>query len=120
METGPLLQVDSMKVSITSIELRGPLKFFALSKKALKIVRQLRTSNCKQFKKQGLWTKHYTMTLWNNEEEMKAFAYSGAHLEAMKSSEAIAKELRFVTFDANELPSWKEAKKRLESGKVIR
>lgn len=109
-----------MKATITSIELRGPLKFFALGKGAAKIARQLKTTNCKQFKKHGFWTKQYTMTLWNSEEEMKAFAYSGAHLEVMKSSKEIAKEIRSITIDATELPNWKEAKKLLEGGKVIR
>ena len=42
-------------------------------------------ANTLAFKKRGVWTKHYTMSLWKNEEEMKAFALSGAHLEAMKN-----------------------------------
>lgn len=108
-----------MKATITSIELQGPLHFFALSAKALRIVKQLKTSNCKAFKKQGLWTKHYTMTLWNNEDELQAFARSGAHLEAMKASKDIAREIRTLTIETDVLPGWKEAKKMLENGKVF-
>ena len=108
-----------MKVTITSIELKGPLKFFALSSSALQIIRQLRATNCKEFKKRGLWTTHYTMTLWNNEEELKQFASSGAHLEAMKASKRIAKEIRTVTIDADHLPNWKEAKKMLHETQSI-
>lgn len=110
-----------MKVTITSLELSGPFKFFALSLKALRITKQLQTTKCKEFKKQGFWTKHYTMTLWNNEQELKEFAQSGAHLEAMKTSKEIAKEIRTLTIDAEKLPRWGEAKKMLlENGKVIR
>ena len=109
-----------MKVTVTSIELKGPLKFFALSSQALKIIRQLKTTNCKKFKKKGFWTTHYTMTLWSNEEELKAFAKSGAHLEAMKSSAQIASEIRTITIDAESLPNWKEARKLLETAKVIK
>lgn len=109
-----------MKATITSIELKGPLKFFALSSKALKIVRQLKTTNCTQFKKRGIWTKHYTMTLWNSEEELLEFARSGAHLEGMKASAQIAREIRTLTIDADKLPSWTEAKRMLEHGKVFR
>ncbi|NVK63459.1 MAG: DUF3291 domain-containing protein [Flavobacteriales bacterium] len=109
-----------MKATITSIELRGPLKFFVLSSEALKIIRQLKTTNCVKTKTRGFWTKHYTMTLWKNEEEMKAFAYSGAHMEAMKKSKAIAKEIRILTIDATELPNWKEAKELLKGGKILR
>ena len=107
-----------MKATITSIELKGPFQFFALSAQALKIIKQLRSTNCKDFKKKGIWTKHYTMTLWNNEDELKAFATSGAHLDAMKSSKQIAKEIRTITIETDALPTWKEAIKRLEDAKV--
>lgn len=109
-----------MKATITSIELKGPLKFFTLSTHALKIIRQLKTTNCKDFKKRGIWTKHYTMTLWNNELELKEFAKSGAHLDAMKKSKEIAKEIRTITIDTDTLPSWEEAKKLLENAKVYK
>ena len=109
-----------MKATITSIELKGPLKFFALSASALKVLRQLKTTNCKDFKKRGIWTKHYTMTLWNNENELKEFAASGAHFNAMKQSKQIAKEIRTITIDAQVLPSWDEAKKILENANVLR
>lgn len=109
-----------MKVTITSIELKSPLKFFALSIYALNIVKQLQTSNYKGFKKKGFWTKHYTMTLWNNEEEMKSFARSDTHLKAMKESSKIAKEIRSITIDSAIFPTWKEAKTLLLKGKVYR
>jgi hypothetical protein len=109
-----------MKATITSIELKGPLNFFALSSSALKIIKQLKSTKYKDFKKKGIWTKHYTMTLWNDENEIKEFAKSGAHLEAMKKSSQIAKEIRTITIDADSLPNWKEAKKILERGKVIK
>jgi hypothetical protein len=109
-----------MKATITSIELRGPFKFFALSASALKIIKQLKTTQCLEFKKRGVWTTHYTMTLWNNEQELHNFAMSGAHLEAMKISKKIAKEIRTITYDTTSLPDWKTALALLEKGKVIR
>ena len=109
-----------MKATITSIELKGPLKFFALSAKALNIIKQLKTTNCKEFKKKGIWTKHYTMTLWNDESELTEFAKSGAHLLAMKNGGQIAKEIRTITFDTEVLPSWKEAIKLLEKGRIVK
>jgi hypothetical protein len=109
-----------MKITITSIELKGPLKFFLLSAQALKILKQLKASSYKDFKKRGIWTKHYTMTLWHNEQELKDFARSGAHLEAMKRSKDIAKEIRTYTYDGDKLPDWKEAKSLLEKAKVFK
>jgi hypothetical protein len=110
-----------MKATLTSIELKNPLKFFALSAKALGIIKQLKSTNYLDFKRKGFWTKHYTMTLWENVEDLRHFANSGAHLEAMKQSSRIAKEIRTLTMDAEKLPSWKEAKKLLEeNAKVYR
>ena len=109
-----------MKATITSIELKGPFQFFALSASAFRILKQLKSTNYKDFKKRGIWTKHYTMTLWNSEEELKAFSNSGAHLEAMKKSGKIAKEIRTITIGAEVLPSWKEAKRLLENARVMK
>lgn len=109
-----------MKVTVTSIELKGPFKYFVLSTIALRIIRQLKATNYKAFKKKGFWTTHYTMTLWENEEQMKEFARSGAHLTAMKDSGKIAKEIRSITVEGETLPNWKEAKKLLEKAKVIK
>lgn len=60
------------------------------------------------------------MTLWNDDNELKEFAKSGAHLDAMKKSKEIAKEIRTITIDADRLPSWDDAKKLLENAKVLR
>ena len=96
------------------------MKFFALSAKAMSVVKQLKATNYKDFKKKGFWTTHYTMTLWSNETDLKAFAKSSAHLEAMKASSKIAKEVRTITIDADSLPHWKEAVNLLKTGKVFK
>ena len=109
-----------MKATITSIELKSLFKFFPLSIFALNIVKQLKATNYKDFKKKGSGKLHYTMTLWENEEQMKDFARSGAHLDAMKKSATIAKEIRTLTIDTDELPDWKTAKEILKGGKILR
>jgi hypothetical protein len=104
-----------MKLSITFIELKSPSQFFSLSIQALKIVKQLKKTPCVKYKSVGFWKKHYTMTLWNNEDEMRLFATSGAHLDAMKSSYKIANAIKVLTIDCDQLIGWKEAKLRVES-----
>ncbi len=108
-----------MKVTITSIELKGPFKFFALSAKAMGILKQLKSSECLDYKKQGIWTTHYTMSLWKNEQDLQLFARSGAHLKAMKESQSLAKRIITRTIDREQLPTWKEAKLLLKEGKCI-
>lgn len=102
-----------MKIAITSIRLKSPFKFFVLSYKAMGIMQQLKKSKCVAMKKRGFWTMHYTMTSWENEKDMKDFAGSGAHLEAMKETSKIAHEVKSVTIDANDFPDWKTAKQML-------
>lgn len=108
-----------MKATITSIELKSPFDFFSLSMHALKITGQLKDSGYVEFRKKGIWKKHYTMTLWPDENTMKNFATTGAHLDAMRNSKKIAREIRTLTIDATELPKWKEAMELLKQGKVI-
>jgi hypothetical protein len=110
-----------MIVVITSLKLKTPFQFFALSLNALRITQQLKTTTYVAFKSTGFWTMHYTMSLWETKEAMKEFTKSGAHLEAMKKSSTIAKEIRTLTIEAPLLPSWKEAKELLlKEGKVLR
>lgn len=109
-----------MKLTITSIELRNPLLYFVLSHQALFITLQLRKTNCVKMKKRGLWTTHYTMTLWENEADLKDFARSGAHFKYMKTSGKIAKAIKTLTIDATEMPSWKEARAMLATVKPIK
>jgi hypothetical protein len=106
---------------VTYLELKSPFKFFALSYNALQIIKQLkRDAKHKEYKSTGIWTKHYTMTLWENEQDMRAFAKSGAHLEAMKKSAQIAKQIKTLTFETTALPSWKTAKEKLmKEGTVV-
>lgn len=105
---------------ITLIELKNPFKFFSLSYNALQIIKQMKGTAVVEYKSTGLWTTHYTMSLWKNKEDMQAFARSGAHLEAMKQSAKLAKCIKTLRIETETLPDWKTAKKRIqEEGKLL-
>lgn len=109
-----------MFVTITYIKLRSPIKYLALVGNAMKIALQLRNTNCLSYRFHGFWTKHYTMTSWDSVEAMKKFARSGSHLDAMKKSASISKEIRTLTIEASSLPKWSEAKSLLfKDGKIL-
>ena len=111
-----------MIVTISSIRLKSLWNFFALSRFALQITKQLyKSKGMLKFRKTGLGKLHFTMTLWENEEDMKNFAYSsGSHLEFMKKSGEIASELGTYTYSSDVLPDWKTAKQLLaEKGKFM-
>lgn len=104
-----------MILTITSIKLRSPLMLYRLYTVAFQILNQLRASNCIAYKTNGSWTTHYTMSLWRNEDDKKDFAYKREHLNAMRHSANIAREIRTLSIEATEMPSWKEAKSLLSS-----
>jgi len=110
-----------MVLVITCIKLKTPWKFFQLSIHAMRIVNQIKASQCVALKKLGFYKKHYTMSLWRNRDEMYQFARSGNHLEAMQKTGTMAKEVRTFVMEADEFPKWSEAKSMLEQkGKLLR
>jgi heme-degrading monooxygenase HmoA len=113
-----------MVITITSIKLRSLWKFFALSFYALQIVRQAKTQKgFLKLRSTGFGYLHYTLTSWETEEDLRAFARSGAHLQSMKKSSALSTEIRTCTYNPgnDSLPTWREARTILnEKGKVLR
>lgn len=104
-----------MYITITSLELKGPFYFFKLAGTALQITRQLKTSEgFVEYRKTGFWTSHYTMSLWKTEKDLKNFARSGAHLNAMKRYREVASEIRTLTLMADKFPDWTMAKEMLK------
>ena len=108
-------------MTVTSIRLRSVWLFFKLSLFGMRIMKQTRREKgFVRMKNTGFGYMHYTLSVWESEEDMKRFARTGAHLEAMKQSRSIASEIRTHTFQSDQLPDWKEVKRMLkEKGKVL-
>ena len=109
-----------MIVSVTSIKLKHSWKFFRVSFHGFKIIKQLKTTKCLKNKTRGFWKVHYTMTLWENESQIRNFVKSDAHLKAMKTAKNLAKEMQVISYQDNELPTWKIAKEKLKEGKLLK
>jgi hypothetical protein len=110
-----------MIISLTSVELRSVWNFFRLSYHGYKISRQAKTKkDFVKLKSRGFGYMHYTLSVWNGEDDLKQFAREGAHLEAMRISKEIAIEIRTHIYHSPTVPSWKEAKTLLLSeGKIL-
>lgn len=110
-----------MVITLTSIKLKSLWKFFSLSWHGFKISQQTKQQpGFLQLKNTGFGYDHYTATAWEDGESMKHFARSGAHLEAMKATKSLAKEIRTYTFEGDQIPDWKESRKLLqEKGKIL-
>jgi hypothetical protein len=103
-----------MIVSVTKIELISYSKLIDFFKFNGQIINELKVSKCKKYKVTGSWNLKiwYTMTLWNNENELKDFYRNGIHLEAMKQSKKISSKIQSHRIENMELMNWKEAKKK--------
>jgi hypothetical protein len=102
-----------MIVSITKIELLSYSKLFAFFKFNGQIIKDLQQTNCKKYKVTGSWNFKvwYTMTLWENENDINDFYRKGTHLEAMKQSKKISSKIESKRTIHDQLMNWKEAKK---------
>lgn len=60
-----------------------------------------------------------TMSCWDSKENMLLYSNNGAHLEAMKRFPDIANMLdsTITTWEAEEVPTWKEALRRVDANK---
>lgn len=102
-----------MIVSITKLELISYSKLLAFFKFNGQIISELQKSKCLKHKITGNWNlkSWYTMTLWENENDINDFYRNGIHLEAMKQSKTFSKKIQSKRINNDSLVSWFEAKK---------
>ncbi len=106
---------DQLLVTITSIRLKSVWYFFRLSLFGLKISHQAKSEKgFIKMKNTGFGYDHYTLSVWESEEDINRFVRSGMHLEAMRKTGSIASEVRTYTFRTSALPEWNEVKKLLK------
>jgi hypothetical protein len=100
-----------MIVSITKIELISYSKIFAFFKFNGQIIKDLKLSKCKKHKVTGNWNLKawYTMTLWENENDINDFYRNGIHLEAMKQSKTFSSKIQSKRKYYEDLMGWNEA-----------
>ena len=111
-----MVLATSMFITVTSLRLRSLWGFFRLSWLGLKISLQARKSKgFVQMKNTGFGYLHFTASLWESEEDLKAFARTGAHLAAMRQGSSLASEIRTHTYAGARLPSWKEVRALLHA-----
>lgn len=110
-----------MVITVTSIKLRSPWKFFRLSIFGYKVQKQIKVEKgFIKLKNTGFGKDHYTLSVWQSTEDLKRFAKTGAHAVAMRSSKELSTEIRIYTYTSDTIPDWKEAKALLmEKGKIL-
>jgi len=107
------LSNSNMIISITKIELRSYSQlrtFFTLNQK---YIQALQKANIKGFKATGSWNLKcwYTMSLWENEVELKKFNSQNNFIYSMKKWTHLTPHIQTKNLSREEAMSWKEAKK---------
>lgn len=102
-----------MILSLTKIELISYSKLFPFFKFNSLIVKQLKQSKCKKYKVTNDWNfkTFYTMTLWEDEKDIRDFYRTGDHLTAMKQSKTISSKIQSKRLEENDFISWSNVKK---------
>ncbi len=102
-----------MIVSVTKIELISYSKLIAFFKFNSQIIKELQQTQCKKHKVTGNWNLKvwYTMTLWENENDINDFYRNGTHQEAMKQSGKFSSKIESHRIQKEDLMNWKETKK---------
>lgn len=108
-----------MIISVTKLELKSQLLYFSMMYWAVRIIKQLKSTACLKVKTRGFGSNHYTLSAWENEEDLNDFYRRGDHALAMKKTTVLAKRVITYHYVSTEIPNWQEAKKRLKKGKVI-
>jgi heme-degrading monooxygenase HmoA len=109
-----------MIINVTSIKLKSVWLFFRLTMHGFKIQQQAKKSKgFIKMKNTGFGYDHFTLSVWENSEDLKSFAVSGAHKEAMKISRELAREIRTYTYTAENIPGWSDVKKLLQSNSKV-
>jgi hypothetical protein len=101
-----------MIVSITKIELNSYSKLLAFFKFNGQIISELKQSSIKSYQFTWNWNLKvwYTMTLWDNENDLNHFYSNGAHLEAMKKAKFFSSKIQSKRINRKKILDWKEAK----------
>ncbi|QDH21221.1 DUF3291 domain-containing protein [Saccharibacillus brassicae] len=104
-----------MLISVTRVRLKGmwALPFFMYH-----IVRSTKQLNStagllhSDLTRDG-WIIGWTISVWENKDRMLEYRNHGNHAKAMRIARRIGDEFEAVHWEADTIPSWKEAKIRL-------
>lgn len=105
-----------MLLSVTKIELKSYSNLLPFFKLNGQIISELKHTNCKKYKMTGslnlrVW---YTMTLWENENDLNDFYRNGTHLQAMKQARTFSSKIKSYRLSTDDLIKWNEAKKNFK------
>lgn len=104
-----------MYIAVTRLHLKGKRMLPSFFWHTISSIIQTKKSKGlvhSSFDMDNLYT-YWTLSVWENKEYMIEYRNKGYHLKAMKASRKIADELEYISWEANDIPDWKECKQRI-------
>lgn len=105
-----------MIISATELHVRSFWKFFSFIRHAMRSRKQAATApgSLHVWTGNGGWRIGYTFTAWQDKGSMLQYRNSGDHKTAMQQIGRVSRRYRTLTWEADTLPTWEEAKEKLQ------
>ena len=104
-----------MYISVTRLHIKGKRilpSFYWYTVSSIIQVKKAKGLIYSSYTKDDFLT-YWTLSVWENKDLMTIYRNNGNHLKAMKISRELADELEYTSWEANNVPNWKECKNRL-------
>ena len=105
-----------MIIVATELHVKSFWKFFPFVRHSIRSMKQAKQAPgiIHATASNGGWRIGYTLTAWENKEAMLQYRNSGAHKIAMQQISKLSKQYKTLVWEADNIPTWKEAKSRLD------
>lgn len=105
-----------MYISVTKLTLKNIFRIFRFMKYTIGAYRQasLAEGNLHAATKNQFFKHFWTLTAWESKQHMQNYLRSESHMEAMKEASSTASFIYTYGYEADHLPTWKEAVHKLQ------
>lgn len=104
-----------MIIVATELHLKSFFKFFPFIRHSIRSLSQAKQSNgCLHAAVTGKGFRiGYTLTAWDNKENLQHFKNTGAHKKAMKDIGRLSSRYKTLIWEGDTIPNWQQAKQLL-------
>ncbi len=106
-----------MIIVATELHVKSFWKFFPFVRHSIRSMKQAKQAPgiLHATASNGGWRIGYTLTAWKDKASMLQYRNTGPHKEAMQQIGNLSKQYKTLVWEAADIPTWKEAKGRLDA-----
>lgn len=112
-----LYQLLSMLIVATELHVRNGWKFIPFVRHSIRSTKQAKqAAGCLHvWVGNNGWRIGYTLTAWKDKSSMLQYRNTDSHKVAMQQIGKLSKQYKTLVWEAEQVPSWNEAKERLDA-----